>query len=95
MNEALLAILSALVAALVWLVKTMNSRSDKLIEQRDEEVARLISSLEASVDAFKNFELESAMCFGKLVDRLDTSEQIQERVLVELKAMNAKLPTGS
>ena len=88
MNEALLAILSALVAVMVWLVKAMTTRSDRLIEQRDKEVARLITSLEASVDTFKTFEIESGECFGKLVDRLDTSQQTQELILIELQSMN-------
>jgi len=92
MNEALLAVLSALVAALVWLVKAMQSRSDRLIEQRDKEVAKLIKTLEKAVDAFAAFELEGVTVFGKLVYRMEVTQQIQEQVLAELRAMRERLP---
>lgn len=88
MNETLLTILSALVAVMVWLVRSMNTRSDKLIAQRDKEVARLIKSLEMSVTTFKNFEVESGHCFTKLVDRLDSSQETQELILAELRSRN-------
>jgi len=94
MNEvsALLAILSALVAALVWMVKATSKRSDRLIEQRDRENARLIDALEKAVDSFKTFEIESGECFGKLLDRMDSAQQTQELVVTELRAMRERLP---
>lgn len=95
MNEALLAILASLVAALIWMVKSSSTRSDKLIAQRDKENARLIDSLETAVDTFKTFEIESGECFGKLLERMDTSQQTQERILLELRTMNEKTPSGS
>ena len=93
MNEALLAILASLVAALIWMVKSNAVRSDKLLAQRDTEVARAMDALTAAVDTFKTFEQDSSTAFGKLVDRLDGVEQIQDKTLRELEAMNAKLPT--
>lgn len=90
-NDALLGVLSVLVAGMIWMVKAMTTRSDKIIEQRDKEVCKLIKTLEAAVSAFKNFELEGSEVFHKLIDRLDASEQIQERILRELQAMTVRI----
>ncbi len=91
-EQGLLTALTALIAALVWLVKAMISRSDRLIEQRDLQLGRCLDTLETAVDTFKTFEEESGSAFSKLVDRLDGSEQIQEGILTELRTMNDRLP---
>lgn len=94
-EQGLLAALTALVGALIWLVKANQSTSNRLIEQRDKEVTRLIQALEAAVEAFKGFELDSVSVFGKLLDRMDASQQMQELVLAELKEMNARISSSN
>ncbi len=84
-TEPILAALTALVAALVWLVKSMNTRSDRLIEQRDKEVNRLIGTLERAVD-------NSASSFGQIDQRLQGLATSTETVLSEVRSINARLP---
>ena len=69
-EQGLLAALTALVGALIWLVKAMNTRSDKLIEQRDTEVARLITTLEKAVDAFADFQTREDEAHGYILAKL-------------------------
>lgn len=95
MNEPLLAVLSALVAALIWMVKTTTSRSDRMIEQRDKDVARLITTLEASVASSQAYERNSSAAFEHMVTRLDAGVAVQEGVLSELQSMNERLATDS
>lgn len=41
MNDLLLGLIGSLVGALIWVVKAMQTRSDKMIAQRDHEVAKM------------------------------------------------------
>lgn len=69
-EQGLLAALTGLVGALIWLVKAMNVRSYKLIEQRDHEVARLITTLEKAVDAFALFQTREDDAHGHILKKL-------------------------
>jgi hypothetical protein len=91
MNEALLAVLTALVGALIWLVKAQTTRSDRLIEQRDAEVGRLIQSLEGAVAAFRAFETDEQQTHKLILDGQKKTVETQERILTELRNMNAKM----
>lgn len=93
-NEALLAILSALVGAMIWLVKSMQTRSDKLIEQRDREVSRLIGTLEAAVGHFADFKEREDEIHGEILAGLEGSVEIQGQVLSEIKAVGERLPAA-
>lgn len=86
-NDALLTVLASLVASLIWLVKAMHTRSDKLIEQRDLEVTRALRALEASVDAFRRFEIQEHETHRSLIDRMDASMHTQSQILETLKRM--------
>ncbi len=92
MNEALLAILSALVAALIWLVKSMQARSDRMMEQRDKEVGRLIGALESAVNIFADFQEQESEVHAKIVSDSLEAAKIHALILDEIKTMRKKLP---
>ena len=86
-EQALLTAITALVAAMVWLVKAITSRSDKLIEQRDKEVQRSFTALENAIKAFGEFEKTNQETASRVLDRLDRSDAIQMRVLEKLQSL--------
>lgn len=86
--QALLAILTALVAALIWLVKRMTVGAERMAKQRDKEIALLIEGLTTSVDAFANFKNETTRGFAETCDLLRDMQKTQTETLTELRRMH-------
>lgn len=88
-NEALLAILSTLVGALIFVVKWLVNRSDKQLEKaqeavakRDEHIGKLIEVATEAIDQLKETQ-------GQLREQLDMFgrfEKEEERIHAELQA---------
>lgn len=90
--QALLAILTALVAALIWLVKRMTVGAERMAKQRDKEIALLIEGLTTSVDAFANFQNQTTRGFAETCDLLRDMQQTQTQILDNLEKMHERLP---
>ena len=93
MNEPLLAILSALVATLIWVVKTQQTRGDMMMARRDAETGKLIKTLEVAVSSFADFKQQADEIHGRIVDDLRDSAEIQRSILNELRVMNESAGT--
>lgn len=94
MNEALLTILSLLVGSLIWTVKALVGRSDRMVEVRDIEVQRSLRSLEAAVDAFRKFEAHEHDIHSKLITSMEMLAKTQEQTLERLESLDRRLSTS-
>lgn len=83
---ALLSILSVLVGVLVYVVRTMTLRTDRLLAARDKQVERTIDTLKTAVESFSMFERASSEMHRALIDRLDALAQAQKETIEVLKA---------
>lgn len=94
MNEALLALLSALVGALIFVVKWLVNRSDKQLERaqdavikRDAHIGSLIDvstktvgQLEAALSHFADIEKEERQTHAEILNRLDKHQTLLETI---------------
>jgi len=88
---AVLGILASLVGALVYLVKSNSTRSDKmaewsnrLLEQRDEQLNETLGTLKDAVRSFERFEREEVDVHRQILDCVEGITQIQERILEKI-----------
>lgn len=91
MITVLLGVLSSLVGALVWLVKSQSARADRILDRRDEQITRAISLMERSVAAFEKFEHEENASHGRLVSQMERLAAQQERITALQEQMLMKL----
>jgi phosphate/sulfate permease len=74
---ALLAILSSLVGALVWVVRSVTVRSDRVMETRDKQVGKTIEMLRVAVSSFQSFQHGGSAAHSKIIERLDALAAVQ------------------
>lgn len=87
LTQALLAIIASLVGAMIWVVKSLITRSDNLQQVRDEQINELVNSLNKAIGlnhqaimAFSNFEDEEQKVHEKIIGHLDRHETALERI---------------
>lgn len=88
MNEALLAITASLIAVMTWMIKAMNARSEKLMEQREREVLRALDALEESVNLFRRTEQEEWRIHSRMMDAMDALASTQNEIMSQLSTAN-------
>ena len=103
LDTTLIAILATLVGALIWVVKALMTRSDKLItvrdaqvtaaldaiRARDSQIESALGSLTAAVEAFGRFEQAEQETHGNLVREMATLAETQRETLVLLREIKS------
>ena len=102
MNESLLAVLTALVGALIWLVKSMTTRSDKIIEQRDREMSETlkmshdaVTLMRKSFNAATQAREDNLRFFERVEQRAIRTEEAHGEILAEIQKVHRKLPIAN
>lgn len=81
---ALLAILSALAGAQIFVTRSLINRSDRAQRMSDKHISSLISAMQSSVDAFGKFEVEEKRVHARLVET-------QEKIIAHLERLEERL----
>ena len=95
LETSLLAVLTTLVAALIWVTKALFARSERLIDARDSQISRALDQLEKAVSAFGRVESREDEIHDKIIARLDAiattqdkSLAISDSILEQLRALS-------
>ena len=91
LNDTLLGIIAALIAGMIWTIKRQWERSDRMIKQRDCELNRALKSLEASVEAFRNFESHEHDVHERLLERMNEGTEVQRKIMHQLELLESKI----
>lgn len=101
LNSALLTLVGTLVAAMIWMVKSLMTRLDKLMVKRDVEIGKALASLAKAVDNASRVEEREEAIHAKIIDgitegfrdlleRLTVCSVVQDQMLQLLQTINAK-----
>jgi hypothetical protein len=91
METALLAILTTLVAAMIWVVKALMTRSDRILDSRDTQIGRALDELAKAIDGFKRVEAREDQVHDALLlhmkelsqDHSDMTGRIEAMIVVQ------------
>ena len=87
LESSLLAVLASLVGALIWVVKHLMARSDRILESRDMQIGSALDKLSAAVDAFGRVEQREDEVHDALLVRMEALSGEHGSIISRLEAV--------